>query len=84
MTAIICVPTCVADLSQYDEIYDVCRKYSQNVAAIAVYETERICLCEEWHSYKPINAQGLCEFLTTTAVQGDAYLTLALETLFTI
>lgn len=63
----------VPDLSQYDEIYDVCRKYSPNAAAITVYETKRICLCEGWHTYKPINAQGFCELLTT-AVQGDAVL----------
>lgn len=71
--AIICVPTYVPDLSQYDEIYDICRKYPPNTAAITVYEIERIFLCESWHTYKRINVHGLCEFLTT-AVQGDAVL----------
>ena len=47
--AIICVPTYVPDLSQYDEIYDICRKYPPNTTAITVYEIERIFLCESWH-----------------------------------
>lgn len=49
MTGHTCVPTYVPDLSQYDEIYDVCRKYTPNAAAITVYETKLISLCEGWH-----------------------------------
>lgn len=73
--AIICVTTFVPHLSQYDrepeEMYRVCRDYSPRITVMIAYDTERVYLCEEWHFYRAISAQGLCEFLSA-AVQGDA------------
>lgn len=75
--AIICVTAFVSHLSLYDrepeEMYRVCRDYSPRIAVMIAYETERVYLCEEWHYYRAISAQGLCEFLSA-AVQGDAVL----------